>query len=176
MMILVTGPSGSGKSAAAEARAESLHARSSGNLLYVATMVPANDDGRRRIAAHRQFRSGKGFITLESPLADLDSTHAGFVETDDVMLLEDLSNLLANLMFAVHEPHPADIAWRRVRRLRDSCRHLIVVTIGGLTPEPEHDADTVAYIAALNRLNATLAEAANQVITMAPRSSVESLP
>lgn len=62
MLHVVTGGSGSGKSEYAEKLiAESaLH-----RLIYVATMMVWDDEGRKRVRRHREMRSGKGFITIE---------------------------------------------------------------------------------------------------------------
>ena len=167
MMTVVIGPNGSGKSAAAEdlARRSRAAAEPRGGLFYIATMVPADEDGRRRVAAHQQARSGAGFVTVESPLADCQTTHAGLVEADDVVLLEDASNLLANLIFAAHDPAATATALGRIHGLRQASRHLIVVTIGGLVAEAGFDAGTLAYIAALDELNTILAAEADDLIT-----------
>jgi adenosylcobinamide kinase/adenosylcobinamide-phosphate guanylyltransferase len=159
-MVLVIGPNGSGKSAAAERLAVALHARyPQGALVYVATLVPADDDGRRRVVKHRRQRAGLGFTTVESALGDLD-----LPGEPGVVLLEDVSNLLANLTFAARAPAPVTITLRQIARLRASCRHLVAVTIGGLVPEPGHDVETQAYIAALDRVNAALRASADDVI------------
>ena len=61
MMTLVTGGSGSGKSE----YAERLAAAGGTPRIYVATMIPWDDEGRRRIEKHRAMRAGKGFETVE---------------------------------------------------------------------------------------------------------------
>ena len=165
MMALFIGPNGSGKSAAAERLAVGLSHGTARKLVYVATMVPADDDGRRRIAAHRRGRSGLGFVTCESPRAE----NLDFVGADDVVLLEDVSNLLANLTFSAHAVMGADAesaALERIQNLRSRCRHLVAVTIGGLFPQPGFDDATAAYIEALDRVNTALARQADRVIAM----------
>ena len=62
MLILVTGGSGSGKSAFAESVVMGLKTRPN---LYIATMYPFDDECHRRIARHRLMRRDKGFETLE---------------------------------------------------------------------------------------------------------------
>ena len=68
MMILVTGGSGSGKSAYAEELAVSL-TTAGGQRYYLATMQPFGEEGRRRIERHKKLREGKGFLTIEQPTA-----------------------------------------------------------------------------------------------------------
>ena len=62
MLILVTGGSGSGKSAFAESVVMGLKTRPN---LYIATMYPFDEECHRRIARHRLMRRDKGFETLE---------------------------------------------------------------------------------------------------------------
>ena len=61
MMTLVTGGSGSGKSE----YAERLAVAGGTPRIYVATMIPWDDEGWRRIEKHRAMRAGKGFETVE---------------------------------------------------------------------------------------------------------------
>lgn len=93
MLTLVIGGSGSGKSAFAEA----LAARLDGHGIYLATMMTYDDEeSRKRIRRHRRQRAGLGFETLERA-TDLAGAE---VPSDANILLEDLSNLLANEMFS----------------------------------------------------------------------------
>jgi len=159
-MILVIGPNNSGKSAIAENLACRFRTPV---LIYVATMVPADEDGERRVLAHRTSRSGLGFLTVESPLAELAS-YADVIGPDSTVLLEDVSNLLANLIFMGHDKDPVSTAVERIRDLESSSTNLIAVTIAGLHPEPGMDKETCAYIADLDRLNSVLIQEAEQVI------------
>ena len=62
MMILVTGGSGSGKSAFAE---DCVLALGEKKRIYIATMFPFDEESKKRVARHRNMRSGKGFETVE---------------------------------------------------------------------------------------------------------------
>jgi adenosylcobinamide kinase/adenosylcobinamide-phosphate guanylyltransferase len=174
MVTVVIGPNGSGKSALAESIASRHHyARHAGSLIYLATMVPADDAGRRRVAAHRASRSGAGFVTLEAPTVDLIRTHPGFITADDVVLLEDVSNLVANLLFGDTDGRSATEQWEwaqaraceRILALEQACSDLVSVTIGGLRPESTYDQTTVEYIGLLNQINTWLIGRADQVMT-----------
>ncbi len=173
-MILVIGPNKSGKSALAERLATESHrgrvasspgGMVTGSLIYLATMVPVDDDGFQRVAAHRQSRAGAGFVTIESPLADLD-TNPGAIAAGDVVLLEDVSNLLANLSFATSDPQPVGTTCARVGWLARACRQLILVSIGGLTNQGVTDPPTRRFIADLNQVNQWLSERAERVIVL----------
>ncbi len=154
MLILVTGGNGSGKSRFAERAV----ARLGGRKLYAATMIPCGEEGRERVKKHLRQRAGLGFETVECPYS-LDSVPAG---AGDAVLLEDVSNLLANLTFGAACPSPLPEAERQIAELERKCRALVAVTIGGLDGRGR-DGSTRAYVAALNELNGRLARAASAV-------------
>jgi adenosylcobinamide kinase/adenosylcobinamide-phosphate guanylyltransferase len=93
MIILITGGSGSGKSEFAENLAVKLKSR---ELLYIATMMPQDRESLQRIARHQEHRRNKGFKTLEC-YTDLLGIK---IENSPVVLLECMSNLLANEMYS----------------------------------------------------------------------------
>lgn len=96
MHIFLTGPSASGKSALAEALAAALAREKNSPLVYLATMSARDPGSLRRVARHRAQRAGKGFETIERPLA-----LAGLpLPAGAAVLLEDLGNLCANEFFA----------------------------------------------------------------------------
>ena len=111
MMELVTGGSGSGKSAYAEEALCRLSLSSDsgqgkvtlqgGQRYYIATMPPWDKETEKKIERHRAMRSGRGFNTLEW-YTDLE----GKLECEDCpsleradILVECLSNLTANEMY-----------------------------------------------------------------------------
>ena len=87
VLVLISGSNNSGKSV----YAEQLIARTSGSRYYIATMRPCTEDNHRRIEKHRAQRKGLGFETLECPCQIGDAP----ISADGVVLLEDVSNLLA---------------------------------------------------------------------------------
>ena len=92
MLILVTGGSGSGKSAFAESVVMGLKTRLN---LYIATMYPFDEECHRRIARHRLMRRDKGFETLECYTGLKDAK----IPSSGTTLLECMSNLTANEMY-----------------------------------------------------------------------------
>ena len=62
MMHLVTGGSGSGKSAYAE---EQILKAPEKRRIYIATILPFGEEGRLRVQRHRRMRRDKGFETVE---------------------------------------------------------------------------------------------------------------
>ena len=96
-LFLVTGGAASGKSAFAEELSRRMPRE--GKLFYVATMHADRTDPetQERILRHRRQRCGKGFETIERERRIAGLTDC--LRPGDVILLEDLSNLLANEMF-----------------------------------------------------------------------------
>jgi len=154
-LILISGPNGSGKSA----YAEFLASRAGGSLFYIATMLPRTEENLARIEAHRKRRAPLGFRTVELPRG----IKAAPVSSEGVVLLEDISNLLANELF--EGGGTADSALRDVLALLERCRLLIAVTISGLRAE-EADGETAAYINDLNSINGRLFELADAAVSM----------
>ena len=65
---------------------------------YLATMQSGdNPETRKRIERHRMMRNEKGFLTIEKSYDIQDSLDQ--MEQEASVLLEDLSNLLANEIF-----------------------------------------------------------------------------
>ena len=92
MFHVVTGGSGSGKSAYAEQCILDFQGE---NRIYIATMYPFDEESHRRIARHRAMRAEKKFTTMER-YTDLE--HLTIPSGADV-LLECMSNLVANEIY-----------------------------------------------------------------------------
>lgn len=162
MNALVTGGAGSGKSAFAEQLAAHLacddaqvqaHAGTSGGrrslqdnpqagflcatgmprgrLVYLATMRNDGPEARRRIERHRKQRAHRGFFTIECPDA-LPSALCLGAARQQVILLDDLGNLVANALFAadgsMRDPDLVlDELVRQVTALFEHGAHVVVV-------------------------------------------------
>lgn len=158
MLVLITGGSGSGKSAWAEDLACTL---GPGSKYYLATMRPFGQDAAQRIKRHHQMRSGKGFYTIECPdgLFDLPIGPA------DTVLLEDLSNLAANLRFSDNAQDDCfSVLWAQLSTLANTCKHFIVVSNEIFSDGVIYERDIMDYLALLGRLNEALAEQADLVV------------
>ena len=104
MITLITGGSGSGKSAYAEKYiCHASNEKGCKEKYYIATMQVFDDEGQRKIDRHRRLRAGKDFITIEQPrdiqdaVSKLQSENS--LKTGRLALLECMSNLVANEMF-----------------------------------------------------------------------------
>jgi len=155
MMILISGSNGSGKSAFAE----SLVTELPGKRYYIATMVAQTKDNHARIKKHRSQRSGLDFQTLELPW----QLEKAKVDADALVLLEDVSNLLGNGLFA--HGGTREQALEQIMALHRRCGVLICVTIGGLS-EKGYSGETADYIRDLQWLNAQLLEVADEAYEM----------
>lgn len=157
MLTLVIGGAGSGKSAFAEA----LVCRQNGKKLYLATMLPHGAEALTRIEKHRSQRAGRGFETLER---GLDLEHAAIPAGADI-LLEDLSNLLANEIF-----DPAgggvDAARRGIEHLISESDNLTVVTNEIFSDGADYDAESLRYMRLLAELNREIAARADLAVEL----------
>ncbi|MDR1620582.1 MAG: bifunctional adenosylcobinamide kinase/adenosylcobinamide-phosphate guanylyltransferase [Clostridiales bacterium] len=152
MIALVTGANNSGKSAFAQTLIERLS--QGGPLIYIATMRPYGEEGLSRVKRHKLAREGLGYTTLELPESLAGAAILGdAIPRDAGVLLEDVSNLLANRMFRLGEKDCAGAVFSEIRALAAWCRHLVIVTISGATLAGQHDEETAAYIAALLDVN-----------------------
>ena len=160
MLVLVTGGSGSGKSAFAEQR---LLEFGDAARFYIATMRCRDEESFARVERHRRMRSGKGFVTVECPLRLKDLV---LPRKDANVLLECLSNLAANEMF---DPDGSgDAALKSVEdgidSLRKQCDNLLVVTNEIFSDGGRYDPQMEAYLRLLGRLNCDLAAMADEVV------------
>lgn len=175
MLHLVTGGSGSGKSAFAEDLICRLHSendgQASGPLLYIATMMPYGEETEKKIRRHRLMRREKGFETIEC----YTGIHALAGEGGPVyeaairgarpcILLECMSNLTANEMYSPDGAggRTAEEVVRGIELLHTMCRNLVVVS-NDVFREGEPSCEMQIYRETLARINARIARMADSV-------------
>ena len=157
MICLFSGGSGSGKSELAERCAVRLAQKKGAPLYYFATMRVWDEEGERRVQKHRTQREGRGFVTVESP-SRLRTDIKG-----SVVLLECLSNRLANALFGDGEKHPVPLIEGEILSLSRE-NDVVVVTNEVFSDGQEYEKETAEYIRMLGRLNCLLAQAAQLVV------------
>lgn len=159
MLTVITGGSGSGKSAFAE---DCILAGGEARRIYVATMYPYDEESYRRIDRHRAMRAGKGFETVERYL-DLEGLA---VPSGSQVLLECMSNLVANEMYL--EGGAGDDTIKRVcggvRRLERQTANLCVVTNEIFSEDVAYQGDTRRYQEYLGEINCQMAKMADCVV------------
>lgn len=106
MKLLFTGGSKSGKSELAEAHALKLAGAGERPCIYIATMLPQDDEDRKRIAAHIK-RRGNDFLTLECP-KDIESLLPK-LSADDTILLDSVTALFTNELFPAENGYAPDL-------------------------------------------------------------------
>ncbi len=159
MFLVVTGGSGSGKSAYAESRIVDWQ----GSVrYYLATMACYDEETKKRIARHRAMRAGKGFTTIERPL---DLVGLKLAQSGDV-LLECMSNLSANECFDPAGAGEAAFAaiTAGIEAVLAQCDNLLVVTNEIFSDGIQYDEMTEAYLRLLGRINSWMAERADEVV------------
>lgn len=158
MLHVITGGSGSGKSAYAE---EQVLAAGEWNRIYIATMIPYGAEGRQRVERHRKMRKEKQFETIEcyTNLAGLS------IPEDSIVLLECMSNLVANEVFEAEGAHEKTVeaVTQGVRRLKEQARHLFIVTNEIFSDGITYDAESMRYMEYLGQVNQRIAQMADRV-------------
>lgn len=157
MLTLVTGGAACGKSE----YAENLLAGITGRKYYIATMHRSQDaETVQRINRHRKLREGKDFVVIER---ETDIGALSVLEADGI-LVECMSNLLANEMYCAGRTDAVSFILNGVDRLRQKCNNIVMVTLETGMDGMVYDAFTNAYIANMGRLNAELAGRADSVV------------
>ena len=160
MMTLIIGGSGSGKSEYAESYIAS-HSMGK-DKYYLATMQVFDEEGCRKIERHRRLRQGKGFLAIEQPVSIAEAL-TQMKQGEKAVLLECMSNLVANEMFCGEKTKKADEVVEKVLLHRD-VTELVIVSNNVFEDGICYDASTMEYLAALGRINERLAGQADEVI------------
>lgn len=165
MITLIIGGSGSGKSAYAEDYMIS-HSEEK-KKYYIATMQVYDAEGERKIERHRMLRSGKGFSTIEQSV-DIEKAVEKMEAGKGTALLECISNLTANEMFAGEEPKTEEVVVEKIMKgiktLSKELTHLVIVSNNVFEDGKVYDNTTMTYIRAMGRINEKLAEIAEEVV------------
>ena len=158
MFLVITGGSGSGKSAYAE---QCVLDFGPAERTYIATMYPFDEECDRRIRRHREMRRQKQFSTLEC----YTGLKTADIPEDSVVLLECMSNLTANEMYQeggaggqTVEEILAGICY-----LLKRVRHLVVVTNEIFSDGIDYDPETMRYQSYLGQINSEMGRMADQV-------------
>lgn len=158
MFHVVTGGSGSGKSAYAEQCILDFQGE---NRIYIATMYPFDEESHRRIARHRAMRAEKKFTTMER-YTDLE--HLTIPAGADV-LLECMSNLVANEIYQEGGAGENTVAavFSGIRHLLEQAGNLVVVTNEVFSDGITYDPETEKYLEKLGVINGQMAQLADAV-------------
>ena len=163
MLHVVTGGSGSGKSAYAETELLRLAKQNNCKKYYIATMEPFGNETLKKIARHREMRKDKGFDTLER-YVDLKGT-AEMLTDRPAVLLECMSNLTANEIYRPDGAgeQTADSIVDGVEELCSRCERVVIVTNEVCSECTRDSADMIRYKKILSEVNRRLAQKADWV-------------
>lgn len=158
MITLITGGSGSGKSAYAEQKVVEFGDL---NRIYIATMYPFDEESHKRIARHRVMRAKKKFSTIECYVG-LKNVK---IPKHSCVLLECLSNLTANEMFQENgaKEKVVEEVLEGVKNLDRQAEQVIIVTNEIFSDGIEYDKETEQYQKYLGEINAKLAVWAQEI-------------
>ena len=110
------------------------------------------------------MRADKKFVTVECPY-DLQEVQ---LEQTGAVLLECMSNLVANELFVKdgmsHMEQTVEKIIQGIQRLKEQCRHLVIVTNEVFSDGLQYDEWTREYIRCLGIVNQRLSELADQVV------------
>ena len=153
MLTLVTGGSGSGKSAFAEDRVLSF---GDAQRIYIATMHPFDDE------RHQKMRAGKCFETVEC-YTGLKNVK---LPAGCVVLLECMSNLVANEMFEEQGAHDRTVSevTKGIENLLEQAAHVVIVTNEIFSDAVVFDGDMDSYLEYLGKINQAAAQRADEVV------------
>ena len=164
MLELVTGGSGSGKSAYAESRICEWNRQDPKPLFYIATMYPYGEETEKKIERHRILRKGKGFETLEWYTGLKQHLKSRSLKGYDV-LLECMSNLVANEMYMESGArcHADQAILEGIQELNQQCSNLVIVTNEVFSESVPDSPEMKEYKRILGRINREIATMADQV-------------
>ena len=188
MITLITGGSGSGKSAYAEKYiCHMSNENGYKEKYYIATMQVFDDEGQRKIDRHRRLRAGKGFITIEQPrdiqnaVSKLQSESS--LKTGRSALLEMIPPVDASGIQAAEAEKEAldapenmkDYETAQISRvskkvlkevsiLSENVAELVIVTNNVVEDGGSYDESTMNYIKAMGIVNRGLAAMAERVV------------
>lgn len=155
MIVIVSGGSGSGKSALAEKICASL----GGKRIYIATMPVFTEEDRKKVARHHALRAGRGFETLEMP------GKLSPVPLEATVLLECLSTFTANRMFSGDTAVDwTETLWAELCPLLDRPGHTVIVSADASGDGTEYDPETERYRQTLTALTARLCARADLAV------------
>jgi len=156
MKIFITGGCKNGKTSFAQELAVKL----SGNCprYYIATMVPVDDEDRKRIENHIRDREGQGFITKE-----ISEDIAQVKDFEGTLLIDSVTALLANEMFSNRCPQRA---FDGLAEVAENTENAVFVSDFIFSDANLYDEYTEEYRKSLARIGNMLAKKCDAVIEL----------
>lgn len=132
-------------------------------LYYVATMIASDKEDLNRVKLHVEDRAGMGFSTLEIP--NNISNLPNFVLSDDSILLDSTTALLANEMFMSGiETDAAKKIYDEYIKILSYCSNIVIVSDFIYSDSSEYDPLTENYRNGLAMLDKLCAQKCDIVL------------
>ncbi len=168
MTVLITGGARNGKSDYAQNLALAL--AQGGTHYYVATMIPVDEEDRKRIRKHLDSREGLGFETIECG-RDI-CTCLNTADKEATFLLDSTTALLMNEIFPSERNYTLDLdaALRCADDLEtfvNTVGNAVIVSDAIYADAARYDESTEAYRRALAHIDKVLARVCDVVIEFA---------
>lgn len=163
MKVLIIGGSKSGKSILGQDISKQLE-NTKGELYYLATMEPHDEEDLNRIKNHLKDREGYGFKTIEEPL-NMEKV-SKLVDKEDTILLDSITSLVTNSMFKgkdFYDSVKANIV-EGIKAIYERAENVIIVSDYVFSDGIVYDFYTEAFRRELGNINRALAEASDVVI------------
>lgn len=172
MLYVIAGGSGSGKSSYGEALVDTLFETFQGKKWYIATMQCFDEEMRKKIKRHQEMRSHRNFATIEAPVRLEEKILQ--IGAKDVVILECMSNLLANEMYdeegrvtlrdsGYFEQLETYIV-NPIKRLCEQSGAVVVITNEIFSDGIDYDEETNRYREGLGYMNQVLSQMADRVV------------
>lgn len=137
---------------------------------YLATMKIMDEDGIARVERHKRQREGKGFFTIEKTQNILEVTKK-YDFSDSVVLLECISNLVANALFDQEQERqelkkPDELVQslaKEIEAFSKETKSLVIVSSIDFDGSDAFDEETKQYVQIIYDLNQVLFEIADEV-------------
>lgn len=160
MFVLVTGGSASGKSQIGENICCKIN---KGNMAYIATMYPYDDECSKRIQKHRYERKDKGFITIEryTDIGGID------IILFDTVIIECISNLVANEMFMQknnQKEYISEYIISGIKKIYENVNNMVIISNEVFSDGVLYDSETMEYIKQIGQLNNKISKISDIVI------------
>ncbi|AOR24265.1 bifunctional adenosylcobinamide kinase/adenosylcobinamide-phosphate guanylyltransferase [Clostridium taeniosporum] len=161
MKCLIIGGSKSGKSNIGENISLSLNKV---KVIYVATMIPYDDEDKLRIKNHINSRTGLGFITLEQ-FRNLNEI-VKYIEKEDTILIDSITSLLTNEMFIKGDiiKTPSLKILNNINEITDKAKNIVIVSDYIFNDSINYDDVSENYKKELGKINRELAKICDIVI------------
>lgn len=156
MLVIITGGSGSGKSAFAE---KMMDAVTGEQKVYIATMFPFGEETQKKIERHRQMRKDKHFDTLEC-FYGLKQVK---LQERVPVLLECMSNLVANELYMEEGAGKDTVAqiMQGVAHIEEQTDFFCIISNEVFADGIAYDESTKEYMQMLGTINQQLVKRAD---------------